>query len=103
MNFIQSGPAFPMAKILDRVTARHMGGVKRGCSQLLYRLVMTDLNPQALEVYQLATRVRPLVVVEPDLVIKNCSPKGTKSFPVCTHLDGVLFSFETIEVHTFGS
>ena len=25
MKFIQSGPAFPMAKILDRVTARHMG------------------------------------------------------------------------------
>lgn len=37
VNLIQSGPAFPMAKILDRVTARHMGGVKRGCSQLLYR------------------------------------------------------------------
>ena len=33
VNFIQSGPAlvrFPMAKILDRVTARHMGGVNGG-------------------------------------------------------------------------
>ena len=53
--------------------------------------VKAALNRQSLEVYQLATPLGPLVVVEPDVVIKICQLKGSKSLPVCTELEAVFF------------